>query len=176
MFSFTDQHIRFATGTDADTLMELINKSYRGEESKKGWTTEALLIEGDTRADKTMIRETLERPGSVFLVYQNPNGKLAACVNLQKINERIYLGMFSVSPELQGQGIGKSILSASESFAAHMNCRSVYMSVISLRTELIDWYKRHGYSDTGERIPFTEDSITGKHKCKLEFMVLEKPV
>lgn len=176
MICFTDPHIRIATETDAEALKELINKSYRGEESKKGWTTEALLIEGDTRADKKMIRETLELPGSVFLVYQSPSGNLSACVNLQKINDRIYLGMFSVSPQLQGRGIGKIMLSASESYAAQMHCRSVYMSVISLRAELIDWYKRHGYSDTGERIPFTEDGITGKHKCKLEFMILEKPV
>ena len=48
------------------------------------------------------------------------------------------------------------------------------MSVISVRTELINWYKRYGYTDTGERKPFTEDGISGKHLKKLEFMILEK--
>jgi hypothetical protein len=48
------------------------------------------------------------------------------------------------------------------------------MSVISKRTELIDWYKQHGYIDTGERKAFIEDGITGKHLQKLEFMIMEK--
>ena len=48
------------------------------------------------------------------------------------------------------------------------------MSVISLRTELINWYERYGYKDTGERKPFIEDSLTGKHLQPLEFMIMEK--
>jgi hypothetical protein len=50
------------------------------------------------------------------------------------------------------------------------------MMVISARVELIDWYKRQGYKDTGERKPFIEDDLTGKHLQQLEFMVLEKPL
>jgi hypothetical protein len=45
---------------------------------------------------------------------------------------------------------------------------------MSVRSELIDWYKRRGYRDTGERKPFIEDSLTGKHLQPLEFMVMEK--
>jgi hypothetical protein len=48
------------------------------------------------------------------------------------------------------------------------------MQVISVREELIHWYVRHGYQDTGERKPFFEDGLTGKHLQPLEFMVLEK--
>jgi hypothetical protein len=33
------------------------------------------------------------------------------------------------------------------------------MTVISMRTELIDWYKRHGYIDTGDREPFPVNDI-----------------
>jgi len=33
------------------------------------------------------------------------------------------------------------------------------MTVISVRTELIDWYRRHGYVDTGERKPFIADDL-----------------
>jgi uncharacterized protein YodC (DUF2158 family) len=48
------------------------------------------------------------------------------------------------------------------------------MSVISVRTELIDWYKRNGYLENGERKVFKEDGLTGKHLQPLEFMILEK--
>ena len=47
------------------------------------------------------------------------------------------------------------------------------MSVITVRTELINWYKRHGYAETGDRKPFIEDGITGNHKQTLEFLYLE---
>ena len=48
------------------------------------------------------------------------------------------------------------------------------MTVISVRKELIDWYKRNGYQETGQIIDFNEDGVTGKHLQKLKFLVLEK--
>jgi hypothetical protein len=50
------------------------------------------------------------------------------------------------------------------------------MSVIDVRTELIDWYIRNGYVDTAVRIPFEEDGVSGKHLRQLEFMILEKEI
>jgi ribosomal protein S18 acetylase RimI-like enzyme len=82
--------------------------------------------------------------------------------------------MFCVSPN--GAGIGKQLLKAVEEYAHHVRCGAIYMSVISVRTELIDWYKRHGYLETGERKPFIEDGLTGRHLKVLEFLVLEKPL
>ena len=82
--------------------------------------------------------------------------------------------MLSVCPQLQGGGIGKQILQAAEEYGRGLKKKAIYMSVISLRTELISWYMRHGYADTGERKPFIEDSLTGKHLQPLEFMIMEK--
>jgi hypothetical protein len=48
------------------------------------------------------------------------------------------------------------------------------MYVISVREELINWYKRYGYRETGERVPFQEDGLTGRHLRPLEFLILEK--
>jgi hypothetical protein len=48
------------------------------------------------------------------------------------------------------------------------------MTVISVRTDIVSWYERHGYRDTGERTFFEEDGLTGKHLQPLEFMTLEK--
>lgn len=175
MYTFKNPKITIAGEADLVFIKDLLNSSYRGEASKKGWTTEAALIAGDTRADESMLRKTLQQPGSVFLKFTN-HDQIDACVNLQKHADKIYLGMFSVAPHLQGAGIGKQLLKASEEYADHLSCQAIYMSVISLRTELIDWYKRHGYADTGERIRFEEDGITGKHLQKLEFMILEKAI
>lgn len=172
-FSFQNQKISFATLADITAVKDLLNNAYRGEASKQGWTTEADLIAGDTRTNDELLKQVLEQAGSVILIYKEEE-KIIGCVNLQQQGSRLYLGMFSVSPQLQGAGIGKQLLQAAEAYALHIHCTAIYMSVISVRTELIDWYKRHGYIDTGERKPFAEDGVTGKHLQPLEFMILEK--
>jgi ribosomal protein S18 acetylase RimI-like enzyme len=174
MFYFSNSEIVFATLADIGAINDLLNHAYRGEASKKGWTTEADLIAGDTRSDLAMVEEVMRQPGSVFLIFKDGQQNITGCVNLQQHHDKIYLGMFSVLPALQGGGIGKSLLQAAEEYALHVSCHIIYMSVISVRTELINWYKRHGYVDTGIRKPFVEDDITGKHLRPLEFMILEK--
>ena len=176
MAVFSDPHISLAGPSDVPEIVALLNSAYRGESSKKGWTTEAHLIGGDVRTDKDDVRGVLGLPGSVYLIYRDDEGKLIGCVNLQHKVERMYLGMFSVSPELQGGGLGKKLMAAAEEHAKAKSVCAIYMSVISVRADLIAWYERRGYADTGERIPFPEDGRTGEHLQDLEFMVLEKPV
>lgn len=172
--SFSNPHIFIARADDLPFLEALINSAYRGERSTKGWTSEAHLIQGEVRVTRSMLEEEFDRPGSVFLCYSENNNHITGCVNLQKQDSGLYLGMFSVSPEEQGRGVGKALLQAAEEYAWIAGCRSIYMTVISLREELIAWYLRHGYRDTGKRKAFPEDPLTGKHTRPLEFAVLEK--
>ncbi|MBL0334501.1 MAG: GNAT family N-acetyltransferase [Chitinophagaceae bacterium] len=171
---FSNPQISQATETDIPAICRLLNMAYRGESSRKGWTTEADLIGGDQRTTEPQLAEFMQIPGSVFLKYETVPGQVDGCVNLQLHGNRIYLGMFSVNPDMQGSGIGKKILKAAEEFAGKLQAVSIYMSVISVRKELIDWYQRQRYADTGERKPFHEDGITGNHLRPLEFMMLEK--
>jgi ribosomal protein S18 acetylase RimI-like enzyme len=173
MNSFSIPQISISDQADIPEIVKLLNMSYRGESSRKGWTTEADLIAGEVRTNDENLAGVMQEPGSVILKYVD-DGKLLACVNLKKHGDRIYLGMFSVVPDLQGGGIGKKMLQAAEEHAVHEGCTAIYMYVISVRTELIDWYKRKGYVETGELVPFNEDGLTGTHKRKLEFLVLEK--
>ena len=50
------------------------------------------------------------------------------------------------------------------------------MTVIHKRSELIEWYKRRGYVDTGRREPFPhrEQRVGLPKTDDLEFAVLEK--
>lgn len=174
MQPFNNQSISIATVTDIPAIEALLNSAYRGESSKQGWTTEANLIAGERRTDAANLQQVIQQPGSVFLKYTNEEGLLAGCVNLQQHGLKLYLGMFSVAPGKQGGGLGKKLLAAAEEYAHQIKCNAIYMSVISLRTELIDWYKRHGYAETGERKAFAEDGLTGTHLQPLEFLMLEK--
>lgn len=165
-----------ATIEDIPQLVALLNSAYRGEGSKQGWTTEADLIAGEQRTDIATVKEVMDQPGSIILKYTNEEGEIIGTVNLQQHERGLYLGMFAVSPVLQGGGIGKQLLKAADEYAKEVSVATIYMSVVSVRKELIDWYKRHGYAETGERKPFVEDEITGKHLQKLEFITLEKNI
>ncbi len=166
--------INKAKEQDAQSLVSLLNSAYRGESAKQGWTNEAGLITGEVRTNEENIIQLINQPVSVFLTCTNNQKQIIGCVNLQKHENKLYLGMLAVSPLLQGAGIGKILLLAAEEHARAIDCDTIYMTVISVRKELIDWYKRHGYADTGIRKPFPEDDITGKHLQELEFAVLEK--
>ncbi|MEJ8843920.1 GNAT family N-acetyltransferase [Lacibacter sp. H375] len=168
--------IAIATTEDIPQIVELLNSAYRGENSKKGWTTEADLIAGERRTDIASVKNVMEQPGSIILKYTNEENEIIGTVNLQQHERGLYLGMFAVSPVLQGGGIGKQLLKAADDHAKEVSVATIYMWVVSVRKELIDWYKRHGYTETGERKPFVEDDVTGKHLQPLEFLVLEKNI
>jgi ribosomal protein S18 acetylase RimI-like enzyme len=172
----TLQPISRATADDIPAILSLLNKSFRGEESQKGWTSEAHLIAGPDRTDETTVREVYHKPGSVFFKYVDEQDKLIGCVNLQQEGEDIYLGMLGVDPYLQGAGIGKKLMQVSEQYAKEQGARRIHMTVISVREELIAWYNRQGYEDKGVRKPFSEDGKSGKHLQKMEFIVLEKSI
>ncbi len=164
-----------ATVVDAPELDRLVNSAYRGDSSRQGWTTEADLLDG-TRTDAAAIQELIESPGITILKYVE-SGEILACVELKKEHDKLYLGMLTVKPNLQGKGIGKQLLKAAEEEAKRQKCFSVFMTVISVRKELIDWYLRHGYRLTGEKKPFAfNDPRFGQPKMKLEFLVMEKKI
>ncbi|MFG0227297.1 hypothetical protein, partial [Streptococcus suis] len=67
--SFSNKHIYVASINNAEEIMHLLNSAYRGEDSKKGWTTEAHLIAGETRTDISSVVEVIAKPASIMLVY-----------------------------------------------------------------------------------------------------------
>ena len=164
-----------ATKEDIPALNRLVNSAYRGETSRKGWTTEADLLDG-IRTDPEALEDMMEQPGAVILKCSDNQGTLRGCVFLKKTEDQLYLGMLTVSPEQQGGGIGKKLLEASEQYAHEHRCHKIVMTVISVRSELIAWYERKGFRTTGEKSPFPKDPRFGIPKQDLEFVVMEKEV
>lgn len=165
-----------ATTDDIPALLPLVNSAYRGEASRKGWTTEAGFLEGDLRTDAQDLAQLLGRPDAVILKYESGEAGIAGCVFLEVRQGRLYLGMLSVDPERQAQGIGKKLLNAAEEHARQVGCRSVYMRVLSKRSEIIAWYERHGYALTGERMPYDAPPKFGIPTEPLEFVIMEKMI
>ncbi|HQW45358.1 MAG TPA: GNAT family N-acetyltransferase, partial [Chitinophagaceae bacterium] len=99
---------------DVDDLVQLINSAYRGEASKKGWTTEADLLQGELRTDAPMLADIIAKPQAVILKYTNDEGTITGSVFLEKQERGLYLGMLSVSPLQQATGVGKQLMKAAE--------------------------------------------------------------
>ena len=100
---------------DVTALNLLINSAYRGESSKKGWTTEANLLEG-LRTNEQELNEILIDPKNTILKFTE-NNTISGCVLLIEKEKKLYLGMLTVSPDLQNSGVGKKLLQEAEKHA-----------------------------------------------------------
>jgi GNAT superfamily N-acetyltransferase len=166
--------ISISTTEDIPELVALINSAYRGEESKKGWTTEAYVLEGDQRIDPPTLKELMETKDSVVLKCVNSAKAINGCVFLQKRKNKMYLGMLTVSPVQQAKGIGREILAAAEAYTRLNECEALFFRVINIRDELIAWYQRRGYSLTGATEPMSSDLRFGIPNRPLKFLIMEK--
>lgn len=165
-----------ATLQDIPKLVALINSAYRGDVSKKGWTTEADLLLGELRTDETTVEELMNTKGVMFLKCVNERKEIEGCVYLHQKENRLYLGMLSVSPMLQSQGTGKQLMGAAANYAKQLGCNSIFMRVISVRQELINWYEKQGYFKTGQTEAFPNDDRFGIPTQPLEFLIMEKMI
>lgn len=163
-----------ATYDDIPGLVALVNSAYRGEYSRKGWTTEADLLQGDLRIDIPVMTTQMNDPDAAILKYTGEDGIIKGCVYLKRKPVKVYLGMLTVEPMSQSMGIGKQLLAAAERYAVSHGYSIIQMTVISERKELIDWYNRHGYAYTGKTKPFPVNEQFGIPVKDLFFVVLEK--
>lgn len=173
---------RNAKEQDLPSLVALVNSAYRGESSRAGWTTEADLL-GGQRTDLEDLREHIEKPGGRILMAEGEKGALQGCAYLevcgksgQSLYQSLYVGMITVSPTLQGKGLGRAILEEAQRLGKELGCQVLRMTVISVRSELIAWYERRGFARTGEtqRFPYGHPRFGLPKVQNLEFVVLEK--
>jgi ribosomal protein S18 acetylase RimI-like enzyme len=156
-------HLAFrdAVADDGPTLLTLVRRAYRGDESRGGWTTEADLL-ADERIDLPQLLTKITAPDSMVLVAEDKaTGEAVACCELARREGGLaYFGMFAVRPDLQAAGIGRRMLAEAERIAGERwQCSRMEMTVIGQRPELIAWYERRGYTCTAERRPFPYEQL-----------------
>jgi len=145
--------IRIAVPTDLPRLHPVIERAYRGDSARQGWTHEADLLSGE-RIEEATLRAMFEDPGHIFLIAEQ--GDAVGCVSLTARGDGlVYLGLLCVDPAAQAAGIGKAIIAAAERTSrAELDADRIEMTVIDSRAELIAYYERRGFACTGERRPF----------------------
>lgn len=145
----SDIVIRLATAADLPSLHPVIERAYRGDAARAGWTHEADLVSGE-RTDLTTLQGLLD--GDSRLLIALAGERALGCVNIADRGGGLaYLGLLCVDPVLQAGGLGKRLIAAAEGRAVELfGAHRMEMTVIAIRRELIAWYERHGYVRTGE--------------------------
>ncbi|HVY90447.1 MAG TPA: GNAT family N-acetyltransferase [Hyphomonadaceae bacterium] len=187
----TQPAFRHATQSDVPALVALIERAYRGPETAGSWVSEAHLLKGPRTSEKE-ISDLIARPDSVFLIAEVDGQLAGCCLlqglgrDLSRTGgsdhdrsfavpgdksrkpapepvNAAYFGMFAINPSIQGGGIGKAILSEAEKHIGRLwNANVMVMTVINLRTELIQYYERRGYKLTGATVPFPFSETSGE--------------
>lgn len=137
--------LRFATESDHESLMSLINRAF---------AVESFFIRGD-RVSPDRLREYMH--AGRFLLAEE-NGRVAGCVYVELHGEAAYLGLLSVDPARQKSGLGRRLTAAAEEFAREMGARRMDLTVVNLRTELPPYYEKLGYTLAGTE-PIREEMV-----------------
>lgn len=176
--------LRTATEDDVDAIVALVAHAYRGTGGEPGWTTEAHLFTGP-RADAALVRETMRSPANTLIVAEE-SGSIVGCCTVTDQGETdqgrtdqgrtAYFGLFAVSPNVQGAGLGKALLAEAERVAREtLGATAMIMTVISTRDDLLAWYERRGYRRTGEITPFpSEHAVFLRPGVAVELATLAK--
>jgi ribosomal protein S18 acetylase RimI-like enzyme len=175
MGSAPGQKLTFRTAGDADvdSVVALVESAYRGDASRVGWTTEADLLDGQ-RTDAGQVYAMIEGRESLVIVAERGT-ELCGCCHVERgVRDRARFGMFAVKPQLQGAGVGRSLIAEACRRASSWGSASLEMTVIKQRTDLIAWYERLGFHPTGETLPFPYGDLRfGRPRREdLEFVVL----
>jgi len=151
--------IREAYEADVEQLTGLVNAAF---------VVERVVFDGD-RVDVDEVRGYMRK--GTFLLGED-NGGLAACVHVELHEDRAYLGLLAVDPPRQGLGLGRHLVMAAEDFARKVGARAMDLRVISARAELLPFYSRAGYQETGTA-PFAPSLKT---KIPSHYILMSKPL
>ena len=167
--------LRPATAADIPGLTVLINRSYRGESSRRGWTTEASLFDGP-RTDEDALRALLRTPFTrLWCCHEHGRGLVGSVCLTRPLGDALFVSLLAVAPEAQAHGVGRRLLIHADLQARHLKCIRIRMTVLAERPDLLAWYARRGYYQTGEAEPFPTGGQFGQPRQPLQLLTLEKP-
>lgn len=172
--------IRRATIDDAPAMHAIIHAAYRTEH-ENAWTSEAHLVEGE-RISLAELRAILidHADSEPFLVAEQGDAEGAAngsthivgCIQIQThgcADDEAMFGLFSVSPALQGHGVGGKLVRAALTLMKQdLGKRQAKLWVLNARTELIAWYEKLGFRHTEEKVTFAKPELA---KQDIHFVV-----
>lgn len=168
--------LKRAVESDFPDIVALTNWAYRGIGPGASWNVETM-IEGERLTDALLRDDLASAPDAQLLIWRDAARDHLGHVWLEPNEDGAwYLGLLTVRPDRQDEGLGRRLLAASEDHARAHGAARIRMTVVDQRDTLIAWYERRGYRQTGERQPWPYDEPRiGRPKVPdLAFVVLEK--
>lgn len=152
--------IRLATPADAEQITEIINAAFK--------IAEGFFVDGNRI---TLAEVEKHFVTGAFLVAEDSEG-MSGCVYVEPRGERAYLGLLSVDPARQQNGLGSRLMTAGEEYCRARGAHFMDILIVNLRQELPAYYRRRGYVENGTT-PFPPDVPT-KQAC--HFINMSKPL
>ena len=166
--------IRLTDYRQLDRIVTLINAAYRGTTGQGRWTSEAHLIQGDRIRAEALSHMILNNHMALYVGLLDE--RIISCIALKQIGHITEFGTFAVEPELQGLGYGKALLDFAEHIASAYS-HLFQVVVVSQNTDLIHFYKRRGYVETGVKLPYPVDQHVGDPVISnIDLTVMQKHV
>jgi predicted N-acetyltransferase YhbS len=153
--------VRIANESDLPALMTLLNEAFQVERS---------FLIGD-RLDPERTRQHFQL-GHFLLAEED--GALVGCVYVELRGDHGYLGMLSISPSRQKQGLGRKLVWQAEEFARNRGARFMDLTIISLRTELPPYYEKLGYTFTAAQS--LRQELVGRVSQPCHLIQMSKPL
>ncbi len=157
----------------AAVITRLINGAYRGEAAELGWTSESEYMDGE-RVTETDTERLLSQADRANFTCCTAEGEIVGFVSFEKRQSSIHLSLLTVSPKAQDAGIGRRLLEFADRYARSVCKATILITVVNIRIELIAWYERRGYRQTGIATPFPEGA--GKPKIPVYLVEMEKEI
>jgi ribosomal protein S18 acetylase RimI-like enzyme len=151
--------VRRALREDAADVAALVNSAY---------AVESFFVDGD-RTSAAEIEALMEV--GTFVVLEHSLGLAAAVFVKPNGDGTSYLGMLSVDPAFQGEGLGTRLVRIVEALSEAAGYRAVTLRIINLREELGRWYRSLGYVECGTS-PYEHRPV--KQAC--HFIEMRKPL
>ncbi|KAH8774587.1 putative N-acetyltransferase, GNAT family [Diaporthe sp. PMI_573] len=183
---------RIATSDDAARIQNLIQTSFRTEDTRARWTgSTELASQFHISVDEVLA--SFNKPECAVLVATDPtDGSIVASVecvrrrttaaadnnnnNDDDDDDLARLSMLAVDNSRQRAGLGRAVLARAEDYCRReWGVTRLGLNALSTREELISWYVRCGFERTGETSAFPRDRFPGlKLPEDLCFVELEK--
>jgi ribosomal protein S18 acetylase RimI-like enzyme len=128
--------IRAAVADDLVQMTAVVNAAFAIETFLEGPRTTVAWMAAAMRAAE-------------FLVTEDDAGRIVACVRVTRRGTHGHFGMLAVDPTVQGNGLGRAMVEAAEHRCRALGCTDVEITVLSVRPELLPFYRKLGYTETG---------------------------
>ncbi|KAI8982016.1 acyl-CoA N-acyltransferase [Mycotypha africana] len=139
--------VRKAVHTDLKYVEEatkVVNAAYRyGAETNTNTN-----LESSTKIVGTVLLQPSENPGEAEI------------------------SLFSVLPSYQSKGIGSRLIRTVMAGMKDLGFHTAVIHVIESRSEILAWYKKLGFVETGERVPFVWPELLKQDN--LHFLTLKR--